>query len=100
MVTSSGPTLTVVLLIGHFLLPVDVLAIERFGNGHVCHATGGRCAVPMLHARRCPDNVAGLDLLLFTAFLLHPAGTGLHDERLAKGMGVPGGTRAGLERHV
>ena len=52
----------------------------------------------MLLARREPDDVARPDFLDRAALPLHPADAGGDDQRLAERMGVPGGTRAGLER--
>ena len=54
--------------------------------------------MPVFDARRDPDDVPRFDLLLFSTFLLDPAGSGRHDQGLAKRMGMPG--RAGLERDV
>ena len=61
------------------------------------HGRRGRSAVPMLFARLEPDNVAGTNLLDRPAFALDPSAAGRDDEDLAKRMGVPGGTCAGLK---
>src|SRR5213595_1928831 len=53
----------VVLLIGDFLHPCNVLAVHRTGDRQVGHRGGGRGAVPVLDARRAPDHVAGTDFL-------------------------------------
>src|SRR3954463_11711238 len=71
--------LRAVLLVRHFLHPVDGLAVELFLNGDVRHEGGGRRAVPVLLARREPDHVAGTDLLDRAALALHPAATGRDD---------------------
>ena len=39
------------------------LAVERLRNGDVGHRGRRRCAMPMLLARRKPDDIAGPDLL-------------------------------------
>jgi len=56
--------------------------------------------MPVFHARRNPDDIARLDLLLFTTRLLQPAAAGRHDQGLAERVGVPGRAGAGLERDV
>ena len=62
------------------------------------HGGGRRGTVPMLFARREPDDVAGPDLLDRAALALRPAAARGDDEGLAERMGVPGGARAGFER--
>ena len=51
----------------------------------------------MLLARGEPDDVAGPDLFDRTTLALRKAGAESDDQDLAKGMGVPGRTGAGLE---
>src|SRR3954469_16971725 len=77
--------------------PVDGLAVEAFLDRDVAHRRRCRSAVPVLLARREPDDVARTDFLDLSAFTLHPAEAGRHDQRLAERMGVPGGARARLE---
>jgi hypothetical protein len=53
--------------------------------------------MPMLHARRNPHDIAGFDFLDRTIPMLDEAGSRCDDQRLAEGMCMPGGARAGLE---
>ena len=73
------------------------LAVELFLDGDVGHGRGRRGAVPVLLARREPDDIAGPDLLDRAALALDPAAAGRDDQRLAERMRVPGGAGAGLE---
>jgi hypothetical protein len=61
------------------------------------HGRRRRRAVPVLHAGRNPDDVAGADLLNGATPMLHQSHTGCDDECLAEWMRVPSSTRAGLE---
>ena len=56
--------------------------------------------MPAFDARRYPDDIPRVDLLLLSTRLLDPAGSGRHDQGLAERMGMPcrAGTR--LERDV
>src|SRR5438309_11358040 len=64
------------------------------------HGRGGRCAMPMLLARRAPDHIAGPDDLDRAAPALNePAARG-DNQRLTERMRVPIAARARLERHV
>jgi len=72
----------------------DPLAVKRFCQGDVRQAVGCCRAMPVLHARRRPYDIPWPDLLLLTAFLLHPAYARRHNERLTQRMSVPGGSRA------
>src|SRR5438445_6976068 len=92
-----APTLFGVLLIAHLFQPFDVPAVDRLLNGDMRHGVRRGGAMPMLHARRRPYDVARLDLLLLASLLLHPAGAGRHDQGLAERMGVPCRARARLE---
>src|SRR5215218_9151162 len=56
MIPLRPPALLAVLLVADLFHPVDILAVQRFLNGNVCHR---RCSVPMLQAGRKPDHVAG-----------------------------------------
>ena len=60
-------------------------------------AVVGRRAVPVLLARREPDDVARPDLLDRPALALHAAAAGQHDQRLTERVRVPRRARAGLE---
>src|SRR6266705_3772115 len=51
-----------VLFVCDFLHPVDDLAVELLLDGDMRHGRGGRCAMPMLLARRAPNYVARPDL--------------------------------------
>jgi streptogramin lyase len=52
-----------VLQIAHLLQPLHHLAIKLFLDGDVCHACGGRSAVPVLLTGRDPDHIAWADFL-------------------------------------
>src|SRR5260221_5286985 len=69
-----------------------------FLDGEVRHRVGRRCSVPMFHAGRAPDDVAGPDFLDRAAPTLRPAKPERDDQGLAERVRVPGGTGAGLER--
>src|SRR5450755_2337633 len=86
--------------VGHLLHPGRVISIQRFLHRDVDHAIGRRAAVPMLFARRNPDDVAGLDLVYRPALALDPADAGDHIERLAKGVRMPGRPRAWLKGYA
>src|SRR5438094_7467276 len=89
-----------VLLVGDLLHPVHGLAVDLLLDGDMRHGRGGRCAMPMLFARRAPDHIAGPDDLDRTAPALHEAAAGRDDERLTQGVRVPIAPRAWLERYV
>src|SRR3954462_6377121 len=89
-----------ILFVANLLQPIHVLAVDGLLDGDVGYGGGGRRAVPVLDARREPDHVAGPDLLLRAAPLLHPAGTRRDDEGLSDGMRVPSRAGAGLEGDV
>src|SRR5215213_3773980 len=82
------------------LHPVDVLAAENVGDGSMSLRGRGHRAVPVLHARRRPDHIAGLDLPLASALLLDPASPGGDDQKLPGRMGVPGGSSTGRKDNV
>ena len=65
----SSPILFVV----NLFHPVDHLAVQRFGDGDVGHGCAGGGAVPMLHARRNPHDIARLYFLGRLAPLLDHA---------------------------
>src|SRR5580698_710309 len=91
---------TEIFLVGNLIQPLDVFSIERFLDCNVRHGGGRRRTVPMLVARRAPDDIpcANLDDLL--ALALGPTATGRNDERLAKRVRVPCRPRTGLERDI
>src|SRR5208337_2412517 len=90
---------TPVLFVADLLHPVDGLAVERLLNGDVGHCGGRGGAVPVLLARRNPDDVARPDLFDGTAPALRPSEAECDDQDLAERMRMPGGAGAGLERH-
>ena len=87
-------------MVADLLQPFNVFAVQRFLHRGVRHRRGGRRAMPMLLARRKPDDVAGAYLLDRSAFALDPAEAGRDDQGLAERMGVPGGARTRLECHA
>src|SRR5215207_5437215 len=89
-----------ILLVADLLQPILVLAVDGLPDGEVCHGGGGRRAVPVLNAWRKPDHVAGPDLLLQAAPLLHEAEARRDDEGLSDGMRVPSRAGARLEGDV
>src|SRR5579859_5346777 len=78
-----------VLLVAHLLHPIGGSAVELLVDGDMRHAGGGGCAMPVLLARRNPDNVARMDLFAGATPPLRPAAAGRHDERLAERVRVP-----------
>src|SRR3989442_13865399 len=89
----SGPALLlmgcVVLLVADLLQPVHDLAIELFLDGDMGHGGSKHGAMPMLFARRAPDNVAPLKNLDRTAPALHQAAPRRHEQRLTQRVGMP-----------
>jgi hypothetical protein len=71
---AEGATSTAVLLVCDFFHPIDVLAVEPFRDGDMRHGGRRSRAVPVLLARREPDDIAGTDFFDRPAFALHPAG--------------------------
>src|SRR5215218_7963598 len=101
-VSSPGPSARRrdgVLLVGYVLEPGHVDAVAVLVQGEVDEPARRRPAMPMLLVRRDPDRVAGADLLDRAVPCLHPPDAGDDVQRLSERMGVPGGARAGLERH-
>src|SRR3954453_8737887 len=84
-----------VLLLADLFQPVYVLAANHIGDGDMAHGGGCCCAMPVLHARGRPDDVARLDLALLAPLFLNPPRPGGDDQDLACGMGVPGRTGGG-----
>src|SRR5215831_14757885 len=93
----KGSASPAVLLVRDFFHPIDGLAVERFLNGNVRHRRGWRRAVPVLLARRKPNDIARTDFLNAAALALHPAAARRDDQSLAQGVRMPGRTRARLE---
>src|SRR6516225_10445187 len=88
-----------VLLVGHLLHPLHGFAIEFFLYRNVCHRSIWCSAVPVLHPRRNPDNIALSNLLDRTSPLLNPACALRHDQDLTERMRMPCAARTGLERN-
>src|SRR3954468_9156294 len=84
-----------VLIVGDVFEPFDSLAIELLLQGNVRHRVCRRRPMPMLFARRKPDNVTRPDLFDRSAPGLRAAAPVSGDERLPERMGVPQGGRAG-----
>src|SRR5688572_12937846 len=78
-----------VLAVADLLEPVHDSPVDSLLQRDVAHRCRRRGAVPVFYARRNPDYVPRLDLPACAAPLLHPAGTGRHDEDLTGGMRVP-----------
>ena len=69
-------------------------------NCDMRHRGRSGCAVPVLEARREPDDIARSDFLDGRTIALDPAETRRDDQSLAKGMGVPGGSCPRFEGDV
>jgi len=89
-----------ILLVRNLFHPLDRLAIQRFRDGDMRHGRRRRRAMPMLVARRTPDDIASAYFHDRTAVALRPTATSGDDEGLTKGMGVPGGAGARFEGDI
>jgi hypothetical protein len=98
MVSSSVSS--AVLLVANLFHPINVLTVKLLLNGDMRHTIGCGSAMPVFHARRYPDDITRLDLLLFTTLLLYPACAGSHDQGLAERMGMLCRAGTGLKRNV
>src|SRR5207244_10513066 len=87
-----------VLFVADLLHPVDDLAVEVFLDRDVGHGGGRRRAMPVLLARRAPDDVARSNHFDRTTPALHEPAAGRDDQGLTQRMGVPRGPGAWLER--
>src|SRR5437867_10097977 len=87
-----------VFFIADLLHPVNGLAVELFHNRDVRHGRGCRGAVPMLLARRAPDDVTRPNLLDRASPALYQAAASCHDQGLTQRMDMPCCPSAGLER--
>jgi hypothetical protein len=87
-----------VFLLADLFHPINVLTFERLLNGDMRQLVGRGSAVPMFHAWWRPYDVTLLDLLLYTALLLNPAGARRDDQDLSERMGMPCGARTRFER--
>src|ERR671938_1470316 len=89
-----------VFVVGHVASPYDgAAAVIGFLHGHVRHEPVGRRPVPVVLTGLEVHAVAGADLLDRRALALAQADALGDVDRLAVGVGVPGGTRAGSEAH-
>src|SRR4051812_8295252 len=96
---SCGPVARV-LLVGDVLAPGDRAAgLVVLLHGDVDHEAVRRGPVPVVLTGIEEDAVAGADLLDRAAFALTAADAFGDEDRLAVGMRVPGGARAGREVH-
>src|SRR6266478_42987 len=86
-----------ILLVTDLFHPIDVFAVEPFGNSDMRHRGRRRRAVPVLLTRRKPDDIAGTDFLDRSVLALNPAKAGRDDEGLTERMGMPHGAGARLE---
>jgi FtsX-like permease family len=91
---------TKVFVIAHLFHPVHGFAFELFCNGDMRHGGGWGRAVPVLLARRAPDNVTRPNLFDRTTPALYKTATSGDDENLTARMRVPCCPSAGLERHT
>ena len=66
----------------------------------MCHGGSGRCTMPVLDARRNPNNIALANYLNRAVPLLNPANAIGHDQDLTQRMGVPCRSCSGLERNL
>src|SRR5215469_7667268 len=89
-----------VLLVRDLFEPLDSLAIERFLNRDVRHGNRWARAVPMLLAGLEPHHIARPDFFAGAAPFLGPAESGQDNERLAKRVCMPCGSRAWFERYT
>src|SRR5262249_24493284 len=94
---AAGPDSLSILSVADLFHPVDVLAVEGLLNGGVGQSCRRRCSMPVLFARREPDDVSLPDLLDGTTLALNPAATGGDDQSLADRVHMPGGAGARLE---
>src|SRR6516162_2676534 len=92
----SPPSFSI-LLVADLFHPFDILAVERFRDRDMAHRDRRCRAVPVLLARRKPDDIAGADFFDGSTLTLRPAKPGRNDECLAKRMGVPHGPSTRFE---
>src|SRR2546430_17681316 len=78
-----------VLFVADLLHPVDDLAVEVFLDCDVSHGGGRRRALPVLLARRAPDNVARANHSDWATPALHEPAAGRDDQGLSQRVGVP-----------
>src|SRR6059036_4183328 len=87
-----------VLFVADLLHPVDDLAVEVFLDCDVGHGGVRRRAMPVLLARRAPDDVARSNHFDRPTPALHEPAAGRDDQGLTQRMGVPCGPGAWLAR--
>ena len=83
-----------IVLVADVFEQLTAAAVDELPDREVAHCMSRRRAVPMRHAGRRPNDVAGPDFALLAASLLYPADAGRHDEVLSGRMVVPRGMRA------
>ena len=89
-----------VLLIRDLFQPIHRSTIESLLHRDVRHSCGWCCTMPVLDASGNPNDISLANYLNGSAPLLNPADTVCHDQDLAERMGVPGGSRSWLKRHL
>src|SRR5262249_44706889 len=94
------PGSTSILLVCDLLHPTHNLAVLFFLNRDVRHGRRWRGAVPVLFARREPDNVAWPNLLYRSTITLRPAAARSDNQRLSERMGMPSRPCARLESYA
>src|SRR5436309_645424 len=87
-----------VLFIADLLHPIDDLAVEVFLDCDMGHSDDRHRAIPMLLARRAPDDIARSNHFDRTTPALHEPAAGRDDQGLTQRMGVPCGPGAWLKR--
>ncbi len=85
----SRPSSGRVLFVTDLFHPVNRFAVELFLNGDMGHRRSWSGAVPMLLARRNPDDVPRPNFLDRASPGPCPATTNLHNQSLAQRVGVP-----------
>src|SRR5687768_422021 len=87
---TGRPRSSPILLVADLLHPIHASAVDHVRDGDMAHAVSRGGSMPMLHARRRPDDVTWLHLQLLAAPFLHPSCPGRDDQDLASRMGMPG----------
>ena len=93
----SAPSSARVLFVADLFHPVDRFAVELFLNGDMGHRRGWSGAVPMLFARRNPDDVTRPNFLDWAPPAPCSAPTSSHNQSLPQRVRVPRSPSAGLE---
>src|SRR6476660_5474154 len=88
----SFPDLRGIFRVSHLLHPVGIDSIECFLHRDVSHGIGRGGAMPMLFARRNPNDIAGPDFADRATLGLNPTNARDDIKRLTQRMGMPGCT--------